>query len=104
MRLATLALATALGLTATCALAQSGSSTGGSSPTGGTAASGTTSGAASGTTGSAAGNLNSGMSNDAGSAAAARNSGLNPWGSTNINPSPSGSTLAPAGPGSPTGR
>jgi hypothetical protein len=40
------------------------------------------------------------MSNDAGSAAAARSSGLNPSGSTNINPSPSGSTLTPA----PTGR
>jgi hypothetical protein len=40
------------------------------------------------------------MSNDAGSAAAARNSGLNPSGSTHINPSPSGSTVAPA----PTGR
>ena len=35
-------------------------------------------------------------SNSAGSAAAGANSGLNPSGSTLINPSPSGSTLAPA--------
>ena len=40
------------------------------------------------------------MSNDAGSAAAGRASGLNPSGNTHINPSPSGSTLTPA----PTGR
>jgi hypothetical protein len=37
-----------------------------------------------------------GMSNGAGSAAAGANSGLNPSGSTLINPSPSGSTLTPA--------
>jgi hypothetical protein len=36
------------------------------------------------------------MSNSAGSAAAGANSGLNPSGSTLINPSPSGSTLTPA--------
>jgi hypothetical protein len=44
------------------------------------------------------------MSNGPGSAAAGRNSGLNPSGSTQINPSPSGSTLAPTGPGSSIGR
>jgi hypothetical protein len=44
------------------------------------------------------------MTNNAGSAAAARNSGVNPSGNALINPSPSGSTLAPAGPGSAPGR
>jgi hypothetical protein len=44
------------------------------------------------------------MTNDAGSAAAGRNSPVNPSGNTHINPSPSGSTLAPTGPGSTTGR
>jgi hypothetical protein len=44
------------------------------------------------------------MTNNAGSAAAGRNSTVNPSGNTHINPSPSGSTLAPTGPGSPTGR
>jgi hypothetical protein len=44
------------------------------------------------------------MNNNAGSAAAGQNSGLNPSGNTLINPSPSGSTLAPAGPGSSPGR
>ncbi len=41
-----------------------------------------------------------GVSNSAGSAAAGQNSRLNPSGNTLINPSPSGSTLAPTGPGS----
>jgi hypothetical protein len=40
------------------------------------------------------------MSTGAGSAAAGQASGRNPSGTTNINPSPSGSTLTPA----PTGR
>ena len=44
------------------------------------------------------------MTNNAGSAAAGQNSGLNPSGNTLLNPSPSGSTLTPAAPGSPTGR
>ena len=57
------------------------------------------------TTGNAAGSTsNTGVPNNAGSAAAARNSAVNPSGNTHINPSPSGSTLSPAGPGSPTGR
>jgi hypothetical protein len=40
------------------------------------------------------------MSNQAGSAGAAQSSGVNPSGTTSINPSPSGSTV---GPGSGTG-
>jgi hypothetical protein len=44
------------------------------------------------------------VSNNAGSAAAARNSGVNPSGNTLLNPSPSGSTLTPAAPGSTPGR
>jgi hypothetical protein len=39
------------------------------------------------------------MTNNAGSAAAGQNSGLNPSGNTLLNPSPSGSTLQPAAPG-----
>jgi hypothetical protein len=104
MKLAALGLATALAFTGTYALAQS---TGGSSATGGAATGGTTTGSS--TTGTTTGNAtgspaDTGMTNNAGSAAAARNSGVNPSGNTHINPSPSGSTLAPAGPGSPAGR
>jgi hypothetical protein len=44
------------------------------------------------------------VTNNAGSAAAARSSGVNPSGNTLLNPSPSGSTLTPATPGSAPGR
>jgi hypothetical protein len=44
------------------------------------------------------------VTNNAGSAAAARTSGLNPSGNTLLNPSPSGSTLTPAAPGATPGR
>ena len=108
MKIATLGLATALTFTGTCALAQSsGGSTGRNSATGGAATSGTTTGSSTGgtTSGNATGGTaDTGMTNNAGSAAAARNSGVNPSGNALINPSPSGSTLAPAGPGSTPGR
>jgi hypothetical protein len=107
MKLATLGLVTALALTGTYALAQSSGGSTGSSATGSAATGGTTTGSS--TTGTTTGNAtggtaDTGMTNNAGSAAAARNSGVNPSGNTHINPSPSGSTLAPAGPGSPAGR
>jgi hypothetical protein len=108
MKLATLALATAFVFTGTYALAQSsGGSAGGSAATGGAATSGTTTGSSIGgtTTGNATGGtVDTGMNNNAGSAAAARNSGVNPSGNTLLNPSPSGSTLMPPAPGSTPGR
>src|SRR5829696_1940546 len=104
MKLATFGLATALVFAGTYALAQSsGGSAGGSSATGGAATSGTTTGSSTGgtTTGNATGGTaDTGVTNNAGSAAAARNSGANPSGNTLLNPSPSGSTLTPAAPGS----
>jgi hypothetical protein len=113
MKLAALGLALALAFTGTCALAQStGGSAGGSSATGGAATGGTatgssTSGTTSGgtTTGNATGSpADTGMTNNAGSAAAGRNSATNPSGNSLLNPSPSGSTLTPAAPGSTPGR
>ena len=102
MKLATLGLATALVFTGSYALAQSsGGSAGGSSATGGAATSGTTTGSSiTGTTsGNATGDYpHTGVTNNAGSAAAGQNSGLNPSGNTLLNPSPSGSTLMPAAP------
>jgi len=79
MKLATLALTTALVFTGSYALAQStgGSSASGSSATGSTATSSTTTGSSAPgtTTGNATGtNPGTGMTNNAGSAAAAQNS------------------------------
>jgi hypothetical protein len=108
MKLATLALTTALVFTGTYALAQStGGSASGSSATGGAATGSTTTGSSTTgtTTGNATGtNPGTGMTNNAGSAAAGQNSALNPSGNTLLNPSPSGSTVTPATPGSTPGR
>jgi hypothetical protein len=110
MRLATIGLATALALTSTFALAQSGAS--GSAGSGSTATGGAT-GSAAGTTGSGTtspstgtttGSAPNSLGNNAGSAAAGANSTLNPSGNSYINTSPSGSTLGPNSPGSGGGR
>jgi hypothetical protein len=104
MKLATIGLAAVMALTSTFALAQSsaGSAGGGAASPGAT---GTTSGSS--TTGSSVGTTggtSNGLSNNAGSAAAGANSTVNPSGNSYINPSPSGSTVGPAGAGSGVGR
>jgi hypothetical protein len=96
MKLTTIALAGVFALSSTFAFAQmSGSSAGGSSAAG-PATTGTTTGSSMGgaTTGSAAGTRNSAPT-------PAPYNSKNPSGSTvGARPSPSGSTLAPTGPGS----
>jgi hypothetical protein len=97
MKLMTIALAGALALSSTFALAQAGGSAGGSSTAGGSATSGTTTGSSTSgtTTGSAAGQSGTGSNGMSGP------NTMSPSGSTvGARPSPSGSTLTPTGPGS----
>jgi hypothetical protein len=89
MRLTSLALVATLTLAGAIAHAQSSTM----GPIGSAAS---TTGLAGSTTGAAA---NGGLDNSAGSIAAGANSALNPSGNSFINTSPSGSTLAPIGPG-----
>src|SRR6478735_3615792 len=97
-RLATLGLATALAVTSSLALAQTGGSAGAGSTAGGAATGGSSPGT---TTGSSSGAVNSGVSTGAGSAAAGANSAVNPSGNPALNPPgrimPNGQITPPAG-------